>query len=210
MNLLQSTLLYMLLAMILMISLHYVFKKINFHNYNAILDDRDIFFLYATITALLYLIYVVAFMETILPLIISAITLCVIWFYFLIFDIELRVMPIQDKILIILITLTMITLAFFGFEYILLLGMTKAVRVKIFDHKGMFDSKPKEINMLFLSDLEEVEIRKITDLLVGLYESEHIKTIDVLESALIHTLMYGKGELQDYSLEFNINQMGDM
>lgn len=118
MNLLETTLLYMLLALLLMIVANYSFNKYNFLNYKTLLDTRDKFYLYFTISSFLYLIYIVVFVEAWLPLYILATLLCFSWFYFLIFDIELKVMSIRDRAIIVSITTITITLLWYGVNYI--------------------------------------------------------------------------------------------
>lgn len=132
MNLLETTLLYMVLSIMFTYLTDHFLYKYDIRDYKVFSEKQRLVFM-MTIISMLYLIYTIAFNNSSLPLIILSICISIIWIWFFIMDIDLKFYRLYEKIILLSITLIVFISLFFSIEYILLLGLTKSLKIDLWD-----------------------------------------------------------------------------
>ena len=127
MNLLYETIIYMILSIVYVTVVDHLLYKYDIRDYKVFTEKMRFIFM-LTILSLLYLFYIIIYNNTILPIIILSICISLIWIWFFIMDIDLKLLRYYEKISILGITLIVFISLYFSIEYILSLGLIKTLR----------------------------------------------------------------------------------
>lgn len=183
MNILLSTILYMVLSIIFVVLADYTLHRKDFRDYQ-LLTDKHRFIFMLTVLSILYLIYTVTYSDKFLPMIIIGVCLSIIWIWFFIMDTDLNLLQWWEKIILLSITVIAFISIYFSFEYLLSLGVIKLVRIDLNDfEEGCYDCETPNTDQIFIrTDKPIKEVRNIVTQHIRKFRDENLDYDDTMKN----------------------------